>query len=112
MKSAPLFALILLSFVTGVGHSEECKETQFGSCFSVHVRYNIYVDGDAIWIVGTKRRLETTDSKLDKMLEDAGWQEHSIFGDFIVCPESRYQAGHRQAVCIQSYRNIRLETWK
>jgi len=75
-------------------------------------RYNIYADGDALWPVGTKKLLNTADDKLDQMLEKAGWQEHSIFADFVVCPESRYEAGHRQSVCIQSYRNLKLTPWK
>jgi hypothetical protein len=90
----------------------DCKETTYGKCFSVHGRYNIYADGDAIWIVGTHRRLEAVDDKLDGILEEAGWEEHSIYGDFVVCPESQYQPHHKQSVCIQSYKNIRIAAWK
>jgi hypothetical protein len=45
------------------------------------------------------------------MLEKAGWQDHSIFGDFVVCPESTFIKGHSQSACIQSYTNIRLTRW-
>ena len=75
------------------------------------VTYNIYADGDAIWIIGTHRLLDAVDDNLDKMLENAGWEEHSIFGDFVVCPESQYKAGHKQSFCIQSYKDIRLGKW-
>lgn len=112
MNALTTFASILLATLSAAGHAQECKETQYGKCFTVRGRYNIYVDGDAIWIVGTHRRLETTDSKLDKMLEDAGWQEHSIFGDFVVCPESQFKPGHLQSACIQSYKNIHLKPWR
>lgn len=61
-----------------------------------------------MWMVGTKRMLSTTNDDLDKTLENAGWEDHVIFGDFTVCPTSSYQKGHMQGACIQSYRNIRL----
>jgi hypothetical protein len=113
MRICSLFVICLLTALTSVTVSAaECKEMNFGKCFSVHGRYNIYADGDAIWIIGTKRRLEATSDKLDEMLEKAGWETHSIYGDFVVCPESAYQPGHLQAVCIQSYKNILLGGWK
>jgi hypothetical protein len=113
MKTCLLFLFCLL-VATAAENSRaaECKETNFGKCFSVHGRYNIYADGDAIWLIGTKRRLEAVDDNLDKMLEKAGWEDHSIYGDFVVCPESSYQPHHRQSVCIESYKNIRLGRWK
>jgi hypothetical protein len=104
--------ILLLLLVPTVSAAADCKEAKFGKCYQVHARYNIYVDGDALWPVGTKRLLEATDENLDKMLENAGWQEHSIFGDFTVCPKSKYIPSHKQSVCIQSYRNLRLAKWK
>ncbi len=106
-----LLALTLAVATTTIASAAECKETTYGKCFTVHGRYNIYADGDAIWIVGTHRRLEAVDDNLDTILEKAGWQEHSIFGNFVVCPKSQYQSHHRQNVCIQSYKNIRLCKW-
>jgi hypothetical protein len=76
--------------------------------FVVHGRYDIYANGDAIWMIGTKRLLDTTDDNLDEMLERAGWEDHSIYGDFMVCPKSSYQLHHKQSVCIQSSRNTKL----
>ena len=106
-----LLLLCFLASITAGAATPACKDTDYGKCFQFHGRYNIYADGDAIWIVGTKRRPETTDDHLDEMLEKAGWEGHSIFGDFTVCPESIYERGHRQTVCIQSYKNIRLAKW-
>jgi hypothetical protein len=106
MKS--LISILLLLLLPAVAVAADCKETKFGKCYQVHARYDTYVDGDALWPVGTKRLLNTTDDTLDQMLENAGWQEHSIFGDFMVCPQSKYIAGHMQSVCIQSYKNLRL----
>jgi hypothetical protein len=107
-----LLALPLVAFPASSNGAAECKETNFGKCFSVHGRYNIYADGDAIWMIGTKRLLETIDDKLDNMLERAGWEDHSVVGDFVVCPESLYQPRQKQSVCIQSYKNIRLGPFK
>jgi len=113
MKIFPLF--LSLSFLAASSASiraAECKEQNSGKCFDVHGRYNTYADGDAIWIIGTKRLLEASDDKLDDMLKKAGWEDHSIYGDFIVCPESIYQPPHKQRVCIQSYKNLKLGPWK
>jgi len=107
-----LLTFSLIALAASSAGAAECKETNFGRCFNVHGRYNIYADGDALWIIGTKRLLETTDDKLDNMLEKAGWQDHSIYGNFVVCPESPYRPQHKQGVCIQSYKNIRLGRWK
>lgn len=103
--------LLVLAAVAAPARAADCKKTTFGKCYTVHARYNIYADGDGLWIVGTHHRLTVVDDKLDKMLEAAGWQTHSLFGDFVVCPESRYVAGEAQAACIQSYKNIRLAKW-
>jgi hypothetical protein len=113
MKTCLLLLFCLaVSATTAAAATSECKETDFGKCFNVHGRYNIYADGDTIWIVGTHRRLEAVDDNLDNILEKAGWQEHSIYGDFVVCPKSQYQPHHGQSVCIQSYKNIRVAEWK
>ena len=106
-RSILLFAFLLLSG-TPMLLAADCREAEFGKCFNVHGRYAIYADGDAIWLIGTKRLLSTTDDKLDNMLEKAGWEDYTLYGDFTVCPLSRYQPGHRQNVCIQSYRKIKL----
>lgn len=52
--------------------------------------------------------LVNTNDALDEILEKEGWEEHVIFGDFVVCPESSYIKGKMQSVCIQSYKNIKL----
>lgn len=88
--------------------SGACRQTRFGKCYTAHSRYAIYADGDAIWPVGTKRLLDATDPELDQMLEKAGWQDYTLFGDFTVCPTSAYMRGHKQAVCIQAYTHLRL----
>jgi len=109
MRMTCLLASTLLLFASATfAHAAECKEVGFGKCYSVRARYRIYADGDALWPIGTKRLLDTTDPKLDEMLEKADWQEHSLFGDFVVCPQSPYIQGHKQSVCIGSYKNLKL----
>ena len=108
LKALVLAPVLLAMNPAASAKGADCKETEYGKCYEVHGRYAIYADGDAIWPVGTHRLLSTTDSELDKMLEQSGWQEHVLFGDFSVCPTSEYKRGEMQSVCIQSYRNVRI----
>ena len=103
----PATVLSVLLFVRPTNASE-CKETAFGKCYTVHGRYAIYSNRDAIWPVGTHRLLSTTDPELDKMLEQSGWEDHVLFGDFFVCPTSPYKRGEMQAVCVEGHKNIHL----
>jgi hypothetical protein len=103
------FVTVLLLLLPAVSaDAKDYSQTTFGKCYTVHGRYAIYTDGDAIWPVGTHRLLSTTDPELDKMLEQAGWEDHVLFGDFSVCPDSLYKRGEMQSVCIQAYKNIRV----
>jgi hypothetical protein len=113
MKTYSLTVIALLfAAISFCAPAPTCQQSDAGKCYAVHGRYNIYADGDAIWIIETKRRLEAVDDNLDQELEKAGWQNHSIFGDFLVCPQTPYHRGQKQVVCIQSYKNIRLGSWK
>lgn len=103
--------LLVATCASVPAHTAECRQTTYGQCFQAHARYNIYADGDGLWIVGTKHRLVAVDDKLDAMLEKAGWQDHSLFGDFVVCPQSAPIKGHAQNACIQSYTHLRLADW-
>jgi hypothetical protein len=90
-----------------------CKETQAGRCFTVHGRYSIYANRDGIWIIGTRRVLNANSDELDHKIQQAGGDyDHSIYGDFTVCPETKYEPGHLQTACIQSYKNINLEKYR
>jgi len=107
-----LATLLSLQNPSASANAGGCKEAHFGKCYEVHGRYAIYVEGDAIWPVGTHRLLSTTNPELDKMLQQSGWEDHAIFGDFSVCPTSLYKRGEMQSVCIQSYRNLRINKRK
>jgi len=93
---------------TKTGSGTCCTEAKFGKCFSVHGRYAIYVENNGIWAIGERRLLPTAgDGDLDQLIYDRGdWQDFDLVGDFTVCPLSRFELGHRQSVCVQSYKNI------
>ena len=95
---------------TKTGSGQCCTETRFGNCFSVHGWYAIYVENNGIWVISQKRLLPTAgDGGLDQMIYDRGdWQDFDLVGDFTVCPLSKFKQGHRQSVCVQSYRNIKV----
>lgn len=112
-----LNALILAVSFLALNHAEtaavaDCKETELGRCYSVHGRYAIYVEGDAIWPIGTHRLLSAADPELDRILEQSGWEDHVAFGDFLVCPTSQYKRGEMQSVCIKKIRNLRIANRK
>ena len=114
-RLTPLFlSMILLGgSITSVSQENTCKETPAGKCFSVRGRYSIYTDGDAIWMIGTHRRLSAVSNEFDHMIEQRGqYWDHSIYGNFTVCPLTRYQPGHRQDVCIKSYKNIKVGSYR
>lgn len=109
MTRCLLFLVLFCVLAAGIVSAESCGGNAAGKSFAVHGRYAIYVEGDAIWIVGTKRLLSAVSDDLDHMLEAKGWEDYVVYGDFIVCPMTRFQRGHMQAVRILSYKNLRFE---
>jgi hypothetical protein len=107
--------LFFVACATGAASAQSCREVKpeaiVGKCFTVHGRYNIYADGDAIWVVGTNHRLSVVDDDLDKLLMKKGWADWSAFADFNVCPLSRFEPGHRQDVCIRDNTHLRFRKW-
>lgn len=76
----------------------------------MHGRYAIYVENNGIVEIAARRLFTTAgDGALDKMIYQAGdWENFALLGDFTVCPNSKYRVGHRQSVCIQAYKNIKV----
>lgn len=105
-----LFLTLLVGLTTGVARANDCSETKLGKCYFLHGRYTINVQNNGIWVIGTKRLLCTAgDEKLDDMIRGKGdWLDYAIVGDFTVCPLTKFEPGHMQSVCAQSYRNIRV----
>src|SRR5271169_1806983 len=103
-------AVVAAEDCSKTGSGTCCAETSFGKCFSLHGRYAIYVENNGIWAISQKRLLPTAgDGDLDQMIRDRGdWQDFDLVGDFTVCPLQPFKRGHRQPVCVQSYRNIKV----
>jgi len=105
-----LSSTFLLMLTTGAFGADNCTEAKVGKCFTVHGRYAIYAENNGIWVIGTKRLLSTGgDDQLDDMIVSRGnWLDYAIVGDFTMCPLTRYERGHKQSVCVQSYKNVRV----
>jgi hypothetical protein len=58
-------------------HAEQCS--------TVRARYAIFADGDRLWVIGSKHLLEIVGDDLDKQLEQRGWENTVVYGDFVVC---------------------------
>ncbi len=118
MSSSRLFRVAILLVALFPAYlaaqdSEPCKrsEASAGEPFVVRGRLSLSNGNPSvrIWIVGTKRILgvrgdEKPDlpTPLPKMLK---W-DVDIFGDFTVCPMTKYRPGHMQMVCIKSADNL------
>jgi hypothetical protein len=72
-------------FVTGVlllsvrnGTAQNAQNTE--SCTTVRGRYGIYVDGDRLWITGSKHLVEVVNDDLDAELRKRGWESTFAYG--------------------------------
>lgn len=87
------------------------KYPVIASSFKVHGRLSIY-NGSAvqrIWIIGTRRMLGIRDdtelpANLARLLGDFNTE---VYGDFVVCPLTKFKTGSMQIVCVQSAYNLR-----
>jgi len=95
-----------------------------GKCFNVHGRLSVYNGTPSIrlWPLGTKRLLGVIDPKdasnapgetiLPVDIKNKLDWNKDVFGDFIVCPLTRQQAGRMQTVCIDSGKNLIIREHK
>jgi hypothetical protein len=82
-KVVGIFATgVLLLFVRN-GNAQNAKK--FESCTTARGRYGIYVDGDRLWIIGSKHLIEVVSDELDADLEKRGWESTVAYGQFTVC---------------------------
>jgi hypothetical protein len=51
----------------------------------VRARYEIYVEGDRLWIIGSRHLLDVASDELDKQLEKRGWETTVAYGNFNIC---------------------------
>ncbi len=100
------FSLLLIS------EAYQSDSAEDGECFTVHGRLSIYngTPSYRIWIVGTKRLLgvaerdevpDMPDNLLRMVRIDA-----DVYGDFSVCPVTKYKLGEMQIVSIKSESNV------
>jgi hypothetical protein len=91
--------------------SDTCVQTSYGQCFSIHARYAVYTgDGmEVLWPVGTHRLLWASagTDQLDEMMGDR-LSDFYVFGDFVVCPQSKEVPGEMRHVCVKQMSNLRL----
>lgn len=78
-------------------------------CYAVHARYAIYVERDSLWIPGSKHYINISVDELDKKLEEKGWEDWVVFGDFDLCTDSDFKPSslwRASDVTVKDYRNI------
>jgi len=100
-----LTVMLTLPLTTSGQHGSNSPER----CALVRGRYAIYVERDSLWIVGSKHLLYASNDSLDKMLEDRGWEDWVVFGDFEICTDSKFDPlllDNHADVQIKSYKNL------
>jgi len=125
-----LLSLIVISSVWArprlFPEARSCKSRPevVGKCFNVHGRLSVYNGTPSIrlWPLGTKRLLGVIDPKdasnapgetiLPVDIKNKLDWNKDVFGDFIVCPLTRQQAGRMQTVCIDSGKNLIIREHK
>jgi|SRR5262252_10179896 len=127
--SARSILFLLFCFVPVFPFQSPAAETQdkscrqhpqlVGKCFNVHGRLSVYNGAPAmrIWKTGTKRMLGISEQRFalpgyrnipDDVRSQVN-QEVDLFGDFLVCPFTRPQAGAMQLVCIEAGKNLKAQ---
>ena len=100
-----IFALAM----AGVGLIE-ASAAPLRHCQQVRAKYEIYADGDALWVVGSKHRLNVVIDPLDKELRARGWTSTVAYGDFTVCSKRPVPARaltRTDAVLVSGYSGVR-----
>jgi hypothetical protein len=108
-----LFLIALLTFAT-LGSSQECKKRPdlIAACYVVHGRaqYGNGTPALRIWHVGTKHKygvFPDNPSAVPKSLLDAlSTFDHSVYGDYELCPLTQEKMGVMTMVCIESAKNL------
>jgi hypothetical protein len=88
-------------------------------CYKVRGRLNAWNGGPAtekIWVVGTKRLLAVYEPPDGKMIAPKAIVDHlhdfftQIYANYEVCPLVKESPGDMSSVCIESAKNIRVES--
>ncbi len=114
MKLVIALAIIVVS--CGSLGADECKcggeYKVAGPSFKVHGRISGHQGGwpNRIWIVGTNRVLGIPEfSPLPENLDSLYIEDYNeVYGDFTVCPLTRYRPGEMQIVCVVAASHLRV----
>ena len=87
-------------------------ENPVESCYEIRGRLSFWngAPSTRIWIIGTHRMLGVHDedqnlpSNLSELLK--GDFDDEVFGNFVVCPLTRYKAGEMQIVYVKSANHL------
>jgi hypothetical protein len=129
-KSMFLSLFVSACLISSIARAEEpakcaARNDLAGSCYEVHGRLNAWNGNPPvrIWVVGTHRMLglyaplpkdDHSAGAGEIVPKTIGDQVHSfeteIFAEFTVCPFDKDIPGHMRDVCVESARNIRVET--
>lgn len=108
--------VLMITSIAAIEASGPCPGSMevAGECFNVHGRLTLGngTPSVRIWIIGTKRMLGVVPSEDESLPE--GLRRYidfqtRLYGDFEVCPVTKYRSGEMQDVCIRSASNIVVE---
>jgi hypothetical protein len=103
---------------------KSCREHPqlVGKCFVVRGKLSVYNGAPAVrlWRVGTRRILGVSEQRFNRpgyrnLPEKLSQQlngNNEIRGDFLVCPFTSPQPRQMQLVCIESVRNVSIQSRK
>lgn len=128
MKVGLIIAVSVILWAQAAMGAEDKRRVPktIGPCFTVHGRLSLYngTPSARIWIIGTKRLLGVVDYENPRKPEDSvlakeiekslkrhlDWHRN-IYGDFVVCPVSRYKPGWMQFVYVKSASKLIYQNW-
>lgn len=100
----------IVAFVMAAAGLSGDPATPLKHCQQVHAKYEIYADGDALWVIGSRHRLSVVIDPLDKELRIRGWSHTVAYGDFTVCSNRRVPARSltkTDTVYVSGYSNVK-----
>lgn len=85
-----------------------------GDCFTVHAR--MFLVGNGIifrmWPVGTKRQFGVSNYAFHPQIEKYLDINTVIYGDYLVCPQTKERPGFLRWVCIKSAKRLVVERFE
>jgi hypothetical protein len=88
----------------------DCSDKE---AFTIHGRLAYYNGNPTvrIWIIGTKRILGVEECPLPDSIENKLNFKNAIYGDFVVCPLTKYEPGVMQIVKVKSASHLVIKKW-